>query len=138
MRDHKARIIAIEVVEAGKPWAEADGDICEAIDFCEYYGREMIRLDAGGVVQSPPGEANTLRYHARRRRGHCAMELPASDSHRHGYCGLGHGQCVLFKPAGTNATDRVQLVEALGCRRDCPRVLAVLARPTAKRSGWRW
>ena len=37
-----------------------DADVAEAIDFCEYYGREMLRLDAGGVVQSPPGEANTL------------------------------------------------------------------------------
>ena len=49
----------------GKPWAEADGDVCEAIDFCEYYGREMLRLDGGGAVQSPPGERNALRYQAR-------------------------------------------------------------------------
>src|SRR5262249_48561758 len=31
--------------EGGKPWREADADIAEAIDFCEYYGREMLRLD---------------------------------------------------------------------------------------------
>ena len=31
--------------EAGKPWDQADADVCEAIDFCEYYGREVLRLD---------------------------------------------------------------------------------------------
>ena len=51
--------------EAGKPWRDADADVCEAIDFCEYYGREALRLDEGGPVQSPPGERNRLRYQAR-------------------------------------------------------------------------
>ena len=35
---------AWEVYECGKPWREADGDVAEAIDFCEFYAREMIRL----------------------------------------------------------------------------------------------
>jgi RHH-type proline utilization regulon transcriptional repressor/proline dehydrogenase/delta 1-pyrroline-5-carboxylate dehydrogenase len=62
MRDRRDELAALEVVEAGKPWKEADADVCEAIDFCEYYGREMLRLDRGGIVESPPGEANRLRY----------------------------------------------------------------------------
>jgi RHH-type proline utilization regulon transcriptional repressor/proline dehydrogenase/delta 1-pyrroline-5-carboxylate dehydrogenase len=62
MRARRDRIAALQVYEAGKPWREADADVCEAIDFCEYYGREMVRLDAGGTVQSPPGEANRLSY----------------------------------------------------------------------------
>jgi RHH-type proline utilization regulon transcriptional repressor/proline dehydrogenase/delta 1-pyrroline-5-carboxylate dehydrogenase len=61
-RSRRDELAALEVFEAGKPWAQADADVCEAIDFCEYYGREMLRLDADGVVQSPPGEANSLRY----------------------------------------------------------------------------
>ena len=61
-----AELAALEVFEAGKPWAQADADVCEAIDFCEYYGREMGRLSvAVERVQSPPGEANAeLRYRA--------------------------------------------------------------------------
>ena len=57
-------IAALECFEAGKPWDQADADVCEAIDFCEYYGREMLRLDraAADLVQSPPGEANRLSY----------------------------------------------------------------------------
>ena len=44
MRDRRFDLAAWEVFECGKPWAEADGDIAEAIDFCEYYAREMCRL----------------------------------------------------------------------------------------------
>src|SRR5204863_9462664 len=65
MRTRRLELSALEVFEAGKPWAEADGDVTEAIDFCEYYGREMLRLDRGGAVQSPPGERNSLRYQPR-------------------------------------------------------------------------
>ena len=49
MRDRRNELATLEVFEAGKPWDEADGDVCEAIDFCEYYGREMLRLDRGGA-----------------------------------------------------------------------------------------
>jgi RHH-type transcriptional regulator, proline utilization regulon repressor / proline dehydrogenase / delta 1-pyrroline-5-carboxylate dehydrogenase len=65
MRQRRSDLAALEVAEAAKPWAEADGDVCEAIDFCEYYGREALRLAAGGAVQSPPGERNLLRYEPR-------------------------------------------------------------------------
>jgi RHH-type transcriptional regulator, proline utilization regulon repressor / proline dehydrogenase / delta 1-pyrroline-5-carboxylate dehydrogenase len=44
MRSRRFELIAWEIYECGKPWAEADGDIAEAIDFCEFYAREMIRL----------------------------------------------------------------------------------------------
>jgi RHH-type proline utilization regulon transcriptional repressor/proline dehydrogenase/delta 1-pyrroline-5-carboxylate dehydrogenase len=65
MRARRRDLAALEVFEAGKPWKEADADVCEAIDFCEYYGREMLRLANGGLVQSPPGEANSLHYRPR-------------------------------------------------------------------------
>ncbi len=44
MRKRRTELAAWEVYECGKPWAEADGDIAEAIDFCEFYAREMYRL----------------------------------------------------------------------------------------------
>jgi RHH-type proline utilization regulon transcriptional repressor/proline dehydrogenase/delta 1-pyrroline-5-carboxylate dehydrogenase len=64
MRERRDDIAALECFEAGKPWDQADGDVCEAIDFCEYYGREVLRLAAASadLVQSPPGEANRLTY----------------------------------------------------------------------------
>src|SRR5207247_11157116 len=58
LRARRADVAALEVFEAGRPWREADADVCEAIDVCEYSGREAPRLAAGGVVESPPGESN--------------------------------------------------------------------------------
>jgi RHH-type transcriptional regulator, proline utilization regulon repressor / proline dehydrogenase / delta 1-pyrroline-5-carboxylate dehydrogenase len=65
MRERRFDIAALEVFEAAKPWAEADADVCEAIDYCEYYGRQMLRLARGGEVESPPGEENALEFAAR-------------------------------------------------------------------------
>jgi RHH-type proline utilization regulon transcriptional repressor/proline dehydrogenase/delta 1-pyrroline-5-carboxylate dehydrogenase len=62
MRGRRADLAALEVFEAGKPIPEADADVCEAIDFCEYYGREALRMSAGGEVYEAPGEANSYRY----------------------------------------------------------------------------
>src|SRR6266705_4429070 len=35
---------AVEVFEVGKAWAEADGDIREAMDFCLFYAHQMRRI----------------------------------------------------------------------------------------------
>lgn len=52
MRRRRLELVATEVLEAGKTWPEADADVAEAIDFLEYYGRQMIRL-AGPVAVNP-------------------------------------------------------------------------------------
>ncbi len=62
MRRRRFELAALEVFEAGKPWAEADGDVCEAIDFAEYYGRKALELARGGEVRSVPGEDNAYLY----------------------------------------------------------------------------
>ncbi len=53
---------AWEVYEESKSWSEAYADVCEAIDFLEFYGREMIRLGGPQPVSPYPGEENELRY----------------------------------------------------------------------------
>ena len=45
IRRRKFELCAWIIYEVSKSWAEADGDVAEAIDFCEYYAREMLRLD---------------------------------------------------------------------------------------------
>ncbi len=50
------------VKEAGKPWKEADADTAEAIDFLEYYARQMLKLNHGAPVNSRPGEQNVFHY----------------------------------------------------------------------------
>ena len=44
MRKDRDRLAAIMIREAGKTWREADADVCEAIDFCEYYARMAVGL----------------------------------------------------------------------------------------------
>ena len=45
LRERRLEIAALEVRETAKPWREADGDVCEAIDFLEYYARGAIALE---------------------------------------------------------------------------------------------
>jgi RHH-type transcriptional regulator, proline utilization regulon repressor / proline dehydrogenase / delta 1-pyrroline-5-carboxylate dehydrogenase len=59
LRECRFELAAWEVFECGKPWREADGDIAEAIDFCEFYAREMIRL-ARPEHRDVPGETNAI------------------------------------------------------------------------------
>lgn len=50
------------IVETGKTWAEADADTAEAIDFCEFYGREALRYAGPQQLTKLPTEENELRY----------------------------------------------------------------------------
>ncbi len=62
MRRRKFELLAWEVYEGGKPWSEADAQVAEAIDFLEYYAREMLRLKDGIEVYSVPGEESRYSY----------------------------------------------------------------------------
>jgi 1-pyrroline-5-carboxylate dehydrogenase len=50
------------VYEIGKSWPEADADIAELIDFCEFYGREALRLSEPQKLSPVRGETNYLQY----------------------------------------------------------------------------
>src|SRR6184192_2544760 len=53
---------AVEVFEVGKAWAEADGDIREAMDFCLFYAHQMRRLGKPRLTQHVPGEESYQHY----------------------------------------------------------------------------
>jgi RHH-type transcriptional regulator, proline utilization regulon repressor / proline dehydrogenase / delta 1-pyrroline-5-carboxylate dehydrogenase len=53
---------ALEVFEVGKPWAEADGDIREAIDFCTFYAHQMRLIGRPRLTQNVPGEESYQHY----------------------------------------------------------------------------
>ncbi|HEY7117451.1 MAG TPA: L-glutamate gamma-semialdehyde dehydrogenase, partial [Tepidisphaeraceae bacterium] len=57
LRRRRFELAAWEVYETAKQWREADGDVAEAIDYCEYYAREMLRL-ARPWHRDVPGEEN--------------------------------------------------------------------------------
>jgi 1-pyrroline-5-carboxylate dehydrogenase len=62
LRRRKHEFSAWLVKEAGKSWAEADADTAEAIDFMEYYGRQMDKLAERHPLTRIPGEDNELYY----------------------------------------------------------------------------
>ena len=65
MRQRKPDLAAWEILETGKPWREADADVAEAIDFLEFYGREMIRLGTPKRLGTEPGEHNQRIFQPR-------------------------------------------------------------------------
>ncbi|HEV3253008.1 MAG TPA: L-glutamate gamma-semialdehyde dehydrogenase [Candidatus Acidoferrales bacterium] len=62
LRRRKLDLSAWLTYEIGKTWPEADADIAELIDFCEYYGREMLRLAGPQPLTPSRGEKNYLVY----------------------------------------------------------------------------
>jgi 1-pyrroline-5-carboxylate dehydrogenase len=62
IRRRKHEFSSYLVKEAGKPWNEADADTAEAIDFLEFYARQMLKLKDGVPVQSREGEENKFNY----------------------------------------------------------------------------
>ncbi|WP_046174411.1 L-glutamate gamma-semialdehyde dehydrogenase [Domibacillus indicus] len=62
VRRRRHEFSALLTKEAGKPWREADIDTAEAIDFMEYYARQMLELKKGAPLLSRPGEFNRYSY----------------------------------------------------------------------------
>jgi RHH-type proline utilization regulon transcriptional repressor/proline dehydrogenase/delta 1-pyrroline-5-carboxylate dehydrogenase len=114
LRARRMELAALEVFEAGKPIAEADADVCEAIDFCEYYGREALRIAAGGRVGQAPGEANAYSYEPRGigvviSPWNFPLAIPTGMV----TAALVTGNAVLFKPAEQTPGIALRLVEIL-------------------------
>jgi 1-pyrroline-5-carboxylate dehydrogenase len=62
MRARKHELSAWMIHEVAKTWPEADGDTAEAIDFLEFYAREMLRYGAPQPLTKLAGEENRLQY----------------------------------------------------------------------------
>ena len=65
MRTRRDELAGIEIREAGKPWREADADVCESIDFCEYYARMAIGLFEPARLGAFVGELDQVFYQPR-------------------------------------------------------------------------
>jgi RHH-type proline utilization regulon transcriptional repressor/proline dehydrogenase/delta 1-pyrroline-5-carboxylate dehydrogenase len=127
MRERRAELAALEVFEAGKPIPEADADVCEAIDFCEYYGREALRLMSGPEVAQAPGEANSYRHEPRGvgvviSPWNFPLAIPAGMV----TAALVTGNAVLLKPAEQTPGVALRLVQILHEAGVPPGVLAFL------------
>ncbi len=113
LRERIFELSAWEVHECGKPWREAVGDVAEAIDFCEFYAREMIRL-AEPRRRDVPGETNACEHVARG----VAVVVPPWNFPLAIPCGmtvapLVAGDPVILKPAEQSPVIAWKLVEIL-------------------------
>jgi len=127
LREHRLEVGALEVRECAKPWPEADADVCEAIDFLEFYARGAVDLEAGVELMQVPGERNTLSY---RPRGVVAVispwNFPVAIPCGMVAAGLATGNAVVLKPAEQAPGCAYVLVRALREAGVPPDALALL------------
>jgi RHH-type proline utilization regulon transcriptional repressor/proline dehydrogenase/delta 1-pyrroline-5-carboxylate dehydrogenase len=127
LRERRLELAALEVRECAKPWPEADADVCEAIDYLEYYARGAVGIERGADLLQVPGERNTMRYVP---RGVVAvispwnfpLAIPAGMT----AAGLAAGNAVVLKPAEQSPACALALVEALHAAGVPPAALALL------------
>jgi RHH-type proline utilization regulon transcriptional repressor/proline dehydrogenase/delta 1-pyrroline-5-carboxylate dehydrogenase len=114
LRGRRHELAALAVRECAKPWGEADADVCEAIDFLEYYAREAIALERGPELVQVPGERNSLHH---RPRGVVAViapwNFPVAIATGMTAAGLATGNAVCLKPAEQSPGCALAIVDAL-------------------------
>lgn len=100
MRQRRLELAAWEVFEVGKSWREADADVAEAIDYLEYYGRQMLRWSGPHPTQTLPGESNIILYEPRGLAVIIApWNFPLAILTGMTAAALVSGNCALIKPA---------------------------------------
>ncbi len=114
MRDHRYELSAWQVWEIGKQWGEASADVAEAIDYLEYYAREMVRLGGPHPLPSVPGESNQYLYEP---RGIAAViapwNFPLAITTGMVAAAVVTGNCVVYKPSPLTPAIGRNLVDAL-------------------------
>jgi RHH-type proline utilization regulon transcriptional repressor/proline dehydrogenase/delta 1-pyrroline-5-carboxylate dehydrogenase len=112
MRENIYELAAWQVLEVGKQWSQAHGDVTEAIDFLEYYGREMIRLSIPRRLGGAPGEINLYCYQPKGLAAVIApWNFPLAISCGMTAAALVTGNTVLYKPSGLSAVIGSKLTE---------------------------
>jgi 1-pyrroline-5-carboxylate dehydrogenase len=113
LRRRKHEFSAMMVLEEAKAWPEADGDTAEAIDFCEFYAREMERLAQPQPLTPFPGEKNELEFIP---LGVCAVippwNFPLAILAGMTAAALVAGNTVVLKPSSDAAGIATMFVEA--------------------------
>ena len=114
LRERRLEAAALAVRECAKPWPEADGDICEAIDFLEYYARGALDIAQGAPILQVPGERNTMDYSP---RGVCAViapwNFPLAIPLGMTCAALATGNAAILKPAEQSPGCAYMLMRAL-------------------------
>ena len=112
MHHRRFELSALEVFEVGKAWAEADGDIREAMDFCRFYAHEMRLIGRPRLTQHVLGEESYQHYWPRG----VALIIAPWNFPMAILCGmttaaLVTGNTVIMKPAEQSAVIGAMLME---------------------------
>ncbi|MCP4594642.1 MAG: L-glutamate gamma-semialdehyde dehydrogenase [bacterium] len=114
MRRRLYELSAWMCFEVSKSWIEAYAGVCEAIDFLDFYGREMVRLSAGQPVTPYEGEENEYRYTP---LGVCVVippwNFPCAIMAGMATAALVTGNTVVLKPASTAPVIAAKFVEIM-------------------------
>jgi 1-pyrroline-5-carboxylate dehydrogenase len=114
LRERKFELMAWMVFEVGKNWPEADGDIAELIDFCDFYALEALRLSKAEPPVQLPGERDHFRYIA---LGVGAVippwNFPAAIMGGMTLASIVCGNTVVLKPSGDSPTIAAKFFEIL-------------------------
>jgi RHH-type proline utilization regulon transcriptional repressor/proline dehydrogenase/delta 1-pyrroline-5-carboxylate dehydrogenase len=111
-RKKRFELAALQVHEVGKSWKEADGDVIEAIDYCNYYGHEMIKLSNSQRLGDYPGEINEYLYEPKGIGVVIApWNFPLAISAGMVTAGIVSGNCVIYKPSGLSPVTGWNLME---------------------------
>lgn len=114
MRSKRLELAAWEILEVGKGWREADADVTEAIDYLEYYSREMLRLAQPRTTQHVPGENNLYLYEPRGVAVIIApWNFPLAILTGMTAAALVTGNCAVLKPAEQSPIIAAQLMNVL-------------------------
>jgi RHH-type proline utilization regulon transcriptional repressor/proline dehydrogenase/delta 1-pyrroline-5-carboxylate dehydrogenase len=114
MRQRRWELAAGEVFEVGKSWREADADVAEAIDYLEYYGRQMLHLALPRETQRLQSESNVYFYEPRGLAAIIApRNFPLAILTGMTAAALVAGNCALVKPAEQSPIMALRLLEIL-------------------------
>ncbi len=113
LTQQRDELSAWQILEAGKPWAEADADVCEAIDHIRYAAFQARRLFKAGNI-GKGGESNAWTYHG---VGPAAIiapwNFPLAIVSGMAAAALAAGNPVVIKPAPQTPVSAYWLVQAL-------------------------
>ena len=133
MRQQRDDLAGVIIHEAGKTWREADADVCEAIDFCEYYARQAVALFRDHRLGDFLGELNLQRSVA---LGVAAIispwNFPLAICAGMTTAALVTGNCALVKPSGQTPGVARRMCEVLWEAGVPPDVLQFLPGPGSR------
>ncbi len=107
-------LAALICYEAGKPWREADGDVCEGVDYIRYYAEQSVQMEERPRRRNVPGEDNLLIHEP------CGIAVvispwnfPLALLGGMTTAALATGNCVIIKPSRHASVTAAKLTDIL-------------------------